>query len=65
MSDPKPTGYDAVEITPEMIEAGVDALCEHDLEIRAISEEEICSAVVAVLRAVFESPSPGCLRIKV
>ncbi len=54
-----------VEITPEMMEAGVSALCQHDLEIIAISEDEILSAVEAVLRAVFASPTPECLRIVV
>ena len=48
-----------IEVTPEMIEAGVDALCVHDLEICPVSEEEIRSAVLAVVRSAIAELSHG------
>ena len=52
-----------IEVTPQMIDAGVDTLCIHDLEICAESEEEIRSAVLAVLRSVLAASSLG-LRLR-
>ncbi len=59
MVDMSASSEDGIEITPEMIEAGVDALCIHDLEICPASEEEIRSAVLAVMRSAIAELSHG------
>ena len=63
MEDTANVDVSEIEVTPEMIEAGVDALCIHDLEICPDSEEEIRSAVLAVLRSVIAESLIG-LRLR-
>ncbi len=52
MSDPKLTECDDVEITPEMIEAGMDEFYGHPIAADEPTIDEVREAIVATFRAM-------------
>ncbi len=52
MSDPKLTDYDDAEITPEMIEAGMDEFYGHPIAADEPTIDEVREAIIATFRAM-------------
>ena len=52
MTDPKPADCDDVEITPEMIEAGMEEFYCHPIIADEPTREEVREAILATYKAI-------------